>query len=125
MNDKINKLVHQALTGDCFHITPDYRETPDAYSFPCKFCGEEFGKPFHALPDYCSDLNAAFKFVEKLIADDGGGVFDLERLPVTKRWDAIFRITSGVYSEADESPAKAICLAGLSALNINTVEIGD
>jgi hypothetical protein len=111
MNDQeINRAVHEAM-GLCTAVY--------SYGEAVRKCGCGAPHDSENTPDYCSDLNAAFKFVEFL--DGEGYEFNLEKLAVPNIWEASFWDDYQRQAQ-DESPAKAICLAGLSALGITIAE---
>jgi hypothetical protein len=117
MNDEINRLVHQAMDAGCYHESDDTERA----TVTCKHCGNGFGGGAweRANPDYTTDLNAVTKAeafaIEKAGRSEYYGCLEyqvgIEDL-FAKYW---------VVTATAEQRAKAV----LSALNINTGEIGD
>lgn len=116
MSEEINKAVHGAM-GFCWHEGEDSGLLHDPLR--CKHCRLRF---FDANPDYCTDLNAAFRFAEKLVADgwDWSAGIGLRMAGKPIKFYVVFSEYSLdiVREGAGESLAKAICLAGLAALSI-------
>jgi hypothetical protein len=111
MSEEINKAVHKAM-GEC--LGESFTKRRDPFSGSVHLCDQCDGRvSVHAdpIPDYCTDLNAAFRFADKLIADE---IDPLLLVSSSELGWVASAGGSGPFS--DPSPAKAICLAGLKAL---------
>lgn len=133
MNDQeINKAVHKAL-GLCWHEIETSCEKYGGmrtYTAECVKCHDpnlpEIDFQFeptaeHYLPDYCNSLDAAMKFADKLIAD--GWVFTAgsDMVDVSLKFAVFEKFPAPDFTKrlrhSDPSLAKAICLAGLAAID--------
>lgn len=108
-NEQVNRAVHKAL-GLCWH---ELAVKSSSY-FHCTVCGQHPAYDSENI-DYCNDLNFAMKFTDKLIAD--GLAIDI-RSELTKGWLVWFHLAGHVKGvQFSERLAKAICLAGLAAID--------
>jgi hypothetical protein len=117
MSEEINKAVHGAM-GLCWHDSKDDGGFSPSVNRYCSKCGTHTRYKdnwiVEPLPDYTTDLNAAFRFAEKLVAD--GYSIVISRF---EHWTIILDKVNGGHGKAREHElGKAICLAGLKALGI-------
>jgi hypothetical protein len=121
----INRAVHKVLgNSDCEH----HEISGKSGIWTCVECGvtdnlDSDGTEYDpfTIPDYSIDLNAAMKFAENLIAD-GWDIDITNEDALLGGWCAELyngEMIGGrlkYYTATELSLAKAICLAGLSAL---------
>jgi hypothetical protein len=123
--ETINKAVHKAI-GKCWHEWGDI-QTPIGDEYGCIHCGDM--SMDNCRPDYCTNTNEAFHFVEFCRVK-----WLNENPDETQFWRLTDCCSHGwrvdiewghhdgdipVADAVDTSLAKAICLAGLSALSIS------
>lgn len=116
-DEEMNKLITEKVFGECWHenganIAGYYHCPKCACIVPLKYSTSTEGLNI----DYRSDLNAAMKFADKLIAE--GWEFDLNRYRNAAGWWATFT-NRGSHAAYDKTnPALAICKAGTGALGL-------
>ncbi len=91
------------------------REKEHTISTFCKECGDPFG--YHAIPDYSTNIEYAWKVVEKI--QDAGIHMELYFSPSSKTWGMKLNRGNGaaqVYEFGYESVQLLICRCALKAI---------